>query len=109
MIHFKRSLLFCGLGLLVFSCSEKKNEDLTTNVNRNGSVESAILVTPLNETQNVLTTTHKVWVNGSVYKTIEYRDTLPALGSEFSTAENRDGDTKSVLRNKEYEIYITVK
>ena len=107
MTHFKKSLL-CGLAIVALSCSDDK-EDLTTDINKNGSVESSILVTHLNETQNVLTTTHKVWVKGSVYKTIEYRDTLPSLGSEFATAENKDGDTKSVLVDKDYEIYITVK
>ena len=109
MIHLKKVLIYCSLCFFVLSCSEKENNDLTTDVNKNGAVESSILVTPLNETQNVLTTTHKVWVQGSVYKTIEYRDTLPSLGAEVTTAENKDGDTKTVTRDKEYEIYITIK
>jgi hypothetical protein len=109
MIQFKNSLLFCSLGLFILSCSDEKKEDLTTDVNKNGAVESAIVVTPVNDTLNVLTTTHKVWVQGNVHKTIEYRDTLPALGTEQTTAENKDGDKKTVSRTKEYEIYITVK
>ena len=109
MICLKKSVLLCSLAMFMLSCSDDEEQDLTTNVNTNGAVESAIQVTRLNDSFNVLTTTHKVWVKGSVYKTIEYRDTLPSLGSEFTTAENEDGDTKSVLVDKEYEIFITVK
>lgn len=108
-----RSLFFLlvgSFGLLLLSCSNKNdNDDLTTNVNKNGSVESSVSVTPLDSLRNVLITTHKVWVHDTVFKTIEYRDTLPALGAETATAENEDGDTKTVNVKKEYEIYITVK
>lgn len=108
MFRTKILLLCFTAGML--SCSGRNdNEDLTNTVNKNGAVESSILVTPLNDTLNILTTKHKVWVRGSVFKTIEYRDTLPALGTEITTAENSDGDTKTVPIKKEYEIYITVK
>jgi hypothetical protein len=95
----------------MFSCSddEKQNEDITTTVNKNGSVESAILVTPLDSAYNILTTTHKVWVKDTVYKTIEYRDTVPALGTELRTGENEEGESTTVPVRKEYEIFITVK
>lgn len=102
--------LLMSFGVTLLSCSvNKDNEDLTNTVNKNGSVESSVAVTPLDSLHNVLTTTHKVWVHNSLYKTIEYRDTLPSLGNEYTTAENADGDTKNVTVKKEYEIYITVK
>jgi hypothetical protein len=44
-----------------------------------------------------------------VYKTVEYRDTIPALGTEDRLAENKEGDTRNVSVKKDYEIYITVK
>ena len=109
MISVRKIVLLCSFAVLLASCSDDEEQDLTNNVNKNGAVESAIQVTQLNDSFNVLTTTHKVWVKGSMYKTIEYHDTLPSLGSAFTTAENRDGDTKAVLVDKEYEIYITVK
>lgn len=99
--------MFC---FILFSCTNKdENEDLTNSVNKNGSVESSIAVTPLDSMHHVLTTRHKVWVHDTVYRTIEYRDTLPTLGNETTTAENADGDTKTVNVKKDYEIYITVK
>ena len=106
----RSTLMFVCLTAGMISCSDEEgNEDITTSVNKNGSVESAILVTPLDSAYNILTTTHKVWVKDTVYKTIEYRDTVPALGTQLTTAENSDGDTKTVAVQKEYEIFITVK
>ena len=102
-------LVFC-FTVTLFSCTDKKeNEDITNTINKNGAVESSILVTPLNDSFDVLTTTHKVWVRDTIYKSIEYRDTVPALGTELKTAENSDGDKQTVPVKKEYEIFITVK
>jgi hypothetical protein len=95
--------------LFFFSCEEKQNEDITQSVNRNGSVETAVLVEHLDSTHDVLITTHKIWAQNREIKTIVYRDTLPALGIEHATAENADGDTKNVQVKKDYEIFITVK
>ena len=109
-MRYQNFLLLAGLNLVLFSCSDKEeNEDLTNSVNKNGSVESSITVTPLDSGYHILTTRHKVWVHDTVFKTIEYRDTLPSLGNEITTAENADGDTKTVNVKKDYEIYITVK
>jgi hypothetical protein len=90
------------------SCSDE-NEDLTNDVNRNGSVESSIEVSDLDSAHRLLTTRHKVWVHDSVYRTFVYTDTLPALGLEHTVAENEDGDEKDVTVTKDYEIFITVK
>lgn len=95
--------------LLLFSCNNNNNEDITQSVNKNGSVESAIQVEHLDSLYDILVTTHKIWVHNGEYKTIHYRDTLPALGIEHTTAENAAGDTKHVQVKKDYEIFITVK
>jgi hypothetical protein len=103
-------IFFLGLLSILLSCTgDKGNDDVTTSVNKNGAVETSILVNALDDTTNILTTTHKVWVRDTIYKTIEYRDTLPALGTTLTTAENRDGETETVPVKKEYEIYITIK
>jgi len=107
-----KSILLAGLLLTtvsLYSCGDKDNEDLTESVNKTGSVESAVTVQHLDSLNDVLVTTHKVWVKGAVLRDIVYRDTVPALGTENTTAENADGDTKSVQVKKDYEIFITVK
>jgi hypothetical protein len=91
------------------SCKKKENEDLTNTVNKNGSVETSVTVQPLDSTHDVLLTKHTVWVHNNQFKNIEYRDTIPALGTETKEAENSNGDTKKVTLKKDYEIFITIK
>ena len=91
------------------SCEEKKQEDITNEINKNGSVETAVSVTQLDSANDILVTKHIVWVAGNKFKELEYRDTVPALGMEKKTAENSEGDTKTIDVKKDYEIFITVK
>lgn len=92
----------------IVGCNNK-NEDITETVNKFGSVETAVHIGHIDSLHDELVTTHKVWVKNDVFKTVEYRDTLPALGTENTVSEKEDGDTKNVLVKKDYEIYITVK
>ena len=94
---------------ILVSCAEEKQEDLTNEVSKNGSVESSVTVTHLDSMNDVLITKHAVWVKGNKIKDIEHRDTVPSLGKVNSTAENSEGDTKTVEVKKDYEIFITVK
>lgn len=96
-------------GLISIASCKDKNEDVTDTVNRAGAVETAVSVQHADSTHDVLLTTHKVWTNFHEFKTIVYRDTIPALGIEHATAENEDGDKKKVDVKKDYEIYITLK
>ncbi len=95
--------------LMLFSCKNDTNDDLTDTINKNGAVESDISVQHIDSLHDVLITKHQVWSNYNTSKFIEYRDTIPALGTENATAENTDGDTKNVSVKKDYEIFITVK
>ncbi|MDB5192968.1 MAG: hypothetical protein JWQ96_2531 [Segetibacter sp.] len=106
-IAYKLLLLY--IPFLLISCGNKKNEDITETVNKNGSIETSVQVTHLDSTRDVLTTTHKVWVKLSEYKTVQYHDTIPSLGLETTVAENAEGDTKNISVPKEYELFITVK
>ena len=107
--HLKTGMALLLISSFLFiSCNDEK-EDLTEGVNKSGSVESAVTVEHLDSTHDVLITKHIVWNNNAVYNTIVYRDTLPALGDHYATAENEDGDTKGVTVKKDYEIFITVK
>jgi hypothetical protein len=101
-------LLFACVVFTVTSCKDE-NEDVTNAVNKNGSIETSVQVTHLDSTHDILTTTHQVWTRQQLVKTVEYRDTLPALGIVNTTAENDEGDTKTVAVPKDYEIFITVK
>ncbi len=92
----------------LFACKDN-NEDVTDSVNKNGSVETAVHLVHIDSLNDELVTTHKIWVKHNVFKTVEYRDTIPALGNEYTQAENEEGDTKNVSVKKDYEIYITVK
>jgi hypothetical protein len=102
-------LLLAVISVLLVACNGDSNEDITNTVNKNGAIETSVHIAHLDSTRDVLTTTHKIWVRNSEYKTVEYRDTLPALGLENTVAENEEGDTKQVDVKKDYEIYITVK
>ena len=100
-------LLLAGLCWLS-SCSNDKNDE-TNTINKAGAVETAVTVVHADSTHDVIQTTHKVWVNYAEYKTVIHQDTVPALGTGITTAENSDGDTKRVSVQKDYEIFITVK
>ncbi|WP_143305469.1 hypothetical protein [Chitinophaga vietnamensis] len=90
------------------SCSDNENEDITTTVNKAGAVETVITSEHLDSTRDVIVTTHKVWANYNLYRTIEHRDTVPALGTGTATAENENGEQKEVKLKKDYEFYVTV-
>lgn len=102
-------ILASALLMLMSSCGNKQNEDITTEINKNGAIESAVTVEHLDSLHDVLITKHIVWNMNNKSKTIEYRDTIPALGKMTTTAENEDGDTKDVEVKKDYEVFITVK
>jgi ABC-type polysaccharide transport system permease subunit len=108
-MNLKLTVAAATMLLLVSACNNHEKEDVTSDVNKAGSVETAVTVNHLDSAYDVIVTTHKVWRNFNEFKTIEYRDTIPALGETTTEAENADGDTKNVKVKKDYEIFITVK
>ncbi len=102
------TILLCTL-IFFSSCEDDKIEDVTQSVNKNGSVETAVTVEHLDSINDVIITKHIVWNKGVEQKTILYRDTVAALGKENVEAENEEGDTKKLTKQKDYEIFITVK
>ena len=109
MSNIKKLVLPFAFVAGLYSCEEEKQEDITNEINKNGSVETAVSVSQLDSANDILITKHTVWVKGNKFKELEYRDTVPALGMETKTAENSDGDTKTIEVKKDYEIFITVK
>ena len=98
-----------SLAIVFEACKEEKQEDITNEINKNGSVETAVSVTQLDSTNDILITKHTIWVAGNKFKELEYRDTVPALGKETNAVENNEGDKKTIEVKKDYEIFITVK
>jgi hypothetical protein len=86
-------LIITVVCLIVYTTSLPATDDKTQSVDRKGSIETAVSVQHADSTHDVLLTSHKVWLHDSVYKTLSYRDTIPALDS---------------IR-KDYQIFITVK
>lgn len=82
----------------------------TKDISRDGAIETLLTTTHLDDTRDVLTTTHKVWKGGVLVNTISHTDTLPALGvdNNIKAADER-GETTTAVGKKDYEFYITVK
>ena len=79
--------------LIAYASSVPSTDDKTQTVDRNGSIETGVSILHADSTHDVLLTNHKVWLHDSIYTTITYRDTIPALDS---------------IR-KDYQIFITLK
>lgn len=94
---------------VAFASCKEENEDLTQEPGKDGSVETAVAIQHLDSTRDLLVTTHKVWVKGSIVRQVSYTDTLPSLGMTRQEGENGDGEQASIEVPKEYEVYITVK
>jgi hypothetical protein len=101
----KKILFFTFVSFLFSACGEEEKQDLTENVNHEGAVETQLNIEHLENNMDVLISTHKIWVKGNLYKTIEQRDTIPALG-DFSETNDKGETTAG---KKDYELYITVK
>lgn len=98
------SLLFL---ILITSCNEEK--DKVKEISKDGSIETIMKVEHLANNQDVITTTHKIWVKNVLVKTAVHQDTIPSLGilKEEMTISNEV--SKEVAVKKDYEFYITVK
>ena len=115
----KNSLLFVLLFALLFTAIACDNDEPTAtesdkvetkDIARDGSIETLLTTTHLDDTRDLLTTTHKVWKGGVLVNTLMHTDTLPALGidSNLKAADER-GEATTATGKKDYEFYITVK
>ena len=100
----------CSLILLalLFASCESKNEDIVTEPNKEGAIETLVIVKH-EEGFDILTTTHKIWVKNQLDKTLVKVDTLKSLGTTLAQGEDQDGNEKTAVVKKDYEFYITVK
>lgn len=103
-----RKLLPLILISLLFAACEQKNEDIVTEPNKDGSIETLVSVKHEKDF-DILTTTHKIWIKNQLDKTLIKVDTLKSLGLTTVEGEDRDGYTEKAEVRKDYEFYITVK
>ena len=106
-IFMKRLIPILFLTGLLFSCKEK-NEDIVSEPNKDGSIETIVSVKH-EDGFDILTTTHKVWVKNHLDKTLTKVDTLKSLGLTTVEGEDQDGYVEKAQVKKDYEFYITVK
>ena len=93
---------------LFASCSDKK-EDVVKQPSKDGSVE-VIMTTIHAKGFDILNSNYKIWVKGTLTKTICVVDTLPSLGvTSQEVSEDEDGNAKYANIPRDYEFYITVK
>src|ERR1700752_2936037 len=94
--------------ILLTSCATLHNDDIVRKPKEDGSIETVMSVRH-HGNYDLLTTTHKVWVNGIVDKIIVETDTLKSLGTTKQVVEDSFGVAEKKTLPKNYEIYITVK
>jgi hypothetical protein len=113
----KNRFLFLFLFSSLFMASCDSDETNTTDsdkvetkdITRDGSIETLLTTIHLDDSRDVLTTTHKVWKAGVLINTIMHNDTLPALGIGEQKAADEKGEATTATGKKDYEFYITVK
>lgn len=104
-----RKLLLLLFIPLFYACEQQTNEDVVKQPSKDGSIETTLSVSHQN-TYDLLTTTHKVWLHNGLDKVIVTTDTLKTLGTQIvESDEDDDGNTTKVVVPKNYELYITVK
>ncbi len=98
--------------LTLGSCSNEprqpNNEDITDAIDKTGAIETILSTKHIDKFHDEMVTTHKIWTNSNLYKTVVHRDTIPSLGQTTEQGENMNGDTTSIKLQKDYEIYVTV-
>jgi hypothetical protein len=98
--------VFSVIALSLCSCGD---DDKVKDITRDGAIETIMNVEHVNDKQDIIRTTHKIWVKSVLVKTAVHTDTIPALGiMKTETAITADVN-KEIDVKKDYEFYITVK
>ncbi len=104
----KKKLYFTSavIALLLSSCG---NDDKVRDITRDGAIETIMSVEHIGARQDVIKTTHKIWVQNILVKTTVHTDTIPALGIMKTETAITEDVSKQIDVKKDYEFYITVK
>ncbi|MEI7828472.1 MAG: hypothetical protein WCI31_01815 [Prolixibacteraceae bacterium] len=98
--------VFSAIAMCLTSC---ENDDKVKDISRDGAIETIMNVEHLNAKQDVIKTTHKIWVNSVLVKTAVHTDTIPSLGIMKTETAITEDVSKEIDVKKDYEFYITVK
>jgi hypothetical protein len=101
---YKLFLMF-SLAFVCYACDNEEKEDVTQTVDKTGAIETVLSTEHIDDANDVLITSYKVWAKGTLVREIVRRDTVPSLG-DFSETDEQG---KRVQGKKDYELYITVK
>ena len=96
------------ISFLFASCQQNKNEDIVSEPNKDGAIETVVSVKHEKDF-DILITTHKIWVKNQLDKTLIKVDTLTSLGTTLAEGVDKDGNAQTSMARKDYEFYITVK
>jgi hypothetical protein len=96
------------LTLILVSGCTVYNRDVVRHPKEDGSIETVISVKHQNN-YDLLITTHKIWVNGFLDKTIVQTDTLKSLGTTTRVVDDSFGAAQKRTMRRNYDVYITVK
>ncbi|HXD92314.1 MAG TPA: hypothetical protein VNX01_03835 [Bacteroidia bacterium] len=101
-----KSIIFFA-AIILTSCA-MQNQSVVREPAKDGSIETVIAVRHY-KGYDLLTTTHKVWINNMVDRVITQSDTLKPLGNVTKRVDDGWGGEKTRTFPKAYEVYITVK
>lgn len=108
-------LVFClSFASIFMACSDETSNEQsdkveTAGISKLGAVETVLTTEHLNDTQDLLITTHKVWKDNLLVSEKRHVDTVPALPVSAQSAADTQGNETTALGKKDYEFYITVK
>ena len=98
---------FLALPLLFTSCSSDK-EDVTTEIDKKGSVEVLLNSTQISPEQEVVQITYKIWKDGNVISERVVNDTVASLGTKLMEVEDENGNVGEHPFPKNYDFFVTV-
>jgi hypothetical protein len=104
-----KKFLYFVLSVIALSFCSCGNDDKVKDISRDGAIESIMSVEHISARQDVIRTTHKIWVQNILVKTTVHTDTIPALGIMKTETAITNEVSKEIDVKKDYEFYITVK
>ncbi|WP_367865074.1 hypothetical protein [Pedobacter sp. WC2423] len=102
-----KKLVIAILALSFVACKQE-NDDKVKEVDKNGSVETKVHISHLNDSLDVMKTENIFWVKHKNVKEVTRLDTIPALGFSTEQGENSAGQDTTLKVKKNYQLFITV-
>ena len=112
-MKYSTILFVFSVMLTLVACGNEDNSNddkvQTKDISRDGAIETVVTTEHLNDSTDLLVTSHKIWKNNLMIKETSHTDTLPSLGTMQSEVKDEKSEVKNATLKKDYEFYITVK